>query len=84
MSKRQEYFAYMSNENSRVIHFSRHFSQYAAEKHYGNMDRYYKGGAGSDYYVSVLTREDFEKLESSYVIDWKKRTLTPKAEGQTK
>jgi hypothetical protein len=76
---RQEVFAWLSSESSRVIHFTRHFSRFGAEKHYGDLSRHYRGSSGSDYHLNVMTREEIEKeLIDYYDIDWKARTFSPK------
>lgn len=82
--KRLEYFAFSANEFSRTIHFTRHFSKYSAQKHYGDLRRHYRGSAQSDYYLSIYEgREEFERsLGDDYIIDYKGKTLTPKAEQE--
>lgn len=80
VTKRVELFAYVSNEFTKTIHFTRHFSKFAAEKHYGDTSRHWRGGAHSDFYLTVLTRDELEALGKDYEIDWKERTLTPRKE----
>lgn len=51
--KKIEYFAYLSNEYSKIIHFTKHSSSLAAEKHYGDPKAHWKGNAESDYEVTI-------------------------------
>lgn len=76
-----EYFAYICTDRpQKVIHFTRHFSRFAAEKHYGNLSRHYRGNPTSDYSLAIYTREQMvSDLGPHYAIDFKAKTLTEKS-----
>jgi hypothetical protein len=79
--KRIDHFAYIIREGGpRVIHFTRHFSWFAAEKHYGDLSRHYRGNPETDYSLAIYVgKAELERdLAEHYVIDYKARTLTSK------
>lgn len=79
--KRTEYFAYtISSYQSSVLHFTRHFSYYSAQRYYGDLSKHYRGTSSSDYTLSILTHEKMEEtfIPDLYSIDWKAKIITKK------
>lgn len=75
--KKTKYYAYVASDSSRNLSFTVHYSKFAAERHYGDLGRHYKGSSHSDYTLVVYTKEEMEKdLVKDYIIDYKKKTLT--------
>lgn len=79
---RKEFYAFTVSERTpAVIRFSRHFSKYAAEAHYGDLSKRYRGSSYSDYHLALY--EGKEELEADfsadlYEIDFKAKTITRK------
>jgi len=80
MGKRTKYYAFVTSDRPcKSWTFSVHYSQYAAEKKYGDLTRHYRGNPSTDYDLIVLTKEELEEeFGEHHVIDYKNKTITEK------
>jgi len=76
-TRRYNFVAYVSNEFSAVVSFSYHKSRTTAQKRYGDLSKYYRGTARSDYDLEIATWDEFLKMEDNKEIhvDWEKKTF---------
>lgn len=77
-SKTEWLYAYLITGDSNPRHFTKHKTHFGAEKHYGDLQRGYKGSYHSDSYLNILTKEELIRIaeESNLSIDWKAQTFT--------
>jgi len=79
--KKSKLYAYIHTDGTSACAFTIHYSQFAAEKKYGDLSKHYKGTSYSDYYLEILTKkemleleEELEKIPNAY-INWKEKYI---------
>lgn len=75
--KREIFYAYVCTDCTQETSFSKHFSHFAAEKKYGDLEKDYNGSSYSDYWLVISTEADFMKAinDKQLKVNWKEKTL---------
>jgi rubrerythrin len=77
-SKRPKFYAFMANESMAQAGYTTHYSKEAAERHYGDVTRWYRGNASSDYHLTILTEEEWRQaveVDKEFKVDTKTRII---------